>query len=82
MREVAAMVVRNVLAVDPHPPGAPPRDAEAELDPAPVFRLRFTPRRGVQLLRVDEDEVRRREAESGRWGGVLTQEYARWRMAW
>jgi len=79
---VTSMVVRNVLPSDPHPPGAAPRDAEAELPLAPVFRLKFTPRRGVQLLRLSEDEVARREEETGRWGGVLTQEYVRWRMGW
>jgi RAT1-interacting protein len=75
------MVVRTVLPLDPHPPGAAARDAEAPLDPAPVFRLRFTPRRGMQLFRMPEDEVRAAE-EEGRWGGVLTQEYVRWRMSW
>lgn len=76
------MVVRNALPADPHPPGSAPDGEGDMIPPAPVFRLRFTPRDGVELFRLSDDDVRRMEEERGRWGGMLTYEYARWRMSW
>lgn len=46
-----------------------------ELPPAVVWRLVFDPRKGCELRAVGEVGV-----VDGRWGGMLKEEYVRWRM--
>jgi len=67
-------ILFHVLPTDPTPEyGLAP---DEPLPPAVVWRFRFVPRRGVELYRVDAyDECH------GRWGGVLPEEYVRWRMS-
>lgn len=60
------MITRNVL----------PSDGSGA-----VFRLVFTPRHGVELLLLPEEEVQEMERQTGRYGGMLTDEYVRWRTA-
>lgn len=71
LHAVLGLLVRHLLPADPRPPGAPPVYAsEGNLPPAPTFRLRFTPRRGVELFRLPS-------VNSERWGGILTEDYTR-----
>lgn len=68
------MLVREVLPTDPVATGA--AEGSDELPPAHLFRLRFTPRRGVELVSLGE-----MPHEPGqRWGGILPADYVAWRL--
>lgn len=73
---VLSMLTREVLPTDPVATGAADSftDDESSLPPAHLFRLRFTPRRGVELVSLGEVET------SERWGGVLPLDYVGWRL--
>lgn len=71
---VLNLVLTHVLPTDPAPSeGLTEDDA---LPPAFVWRFSFIPRRGCELYRVGEVK-----SNAGRWGGVLREEYVRWRMS-
>ena len=70
---VLNLVVSDVLPTDPTPlQGLPENEA---LPPAIVWRFSFIPRRGCELYQVGKVAT-----HEGRWGGVLPEEYVRWRM--
>jgi RAT1-interacting protein len=71
---VLSLVLSNVLPSDPTPQEGL-RSGE-ELPPARVWRFSFIPRRGCELWYVGEIGT-----EDGRWGGVMKEEYVRWRMS-
>ncbi|KAK4685237.1 RAT1-interacting protein, partial [Tremellales sp. Uapishka_1] len=71
---VLSLVALHVMPTDPKPVGG--LKADVPLPRAVVWRFSFVPRRGCELYRVgDVDE------KDGRWGGVLSEEYVRWRMS-
>lgn len=83
---VLSMLVREVLPTDPVATGSAEAFVQSadgangdgeQLPPAHLFRLRFTPRRGVELVSLGEVEV---GDTGGRWGGVLPSEYVAWRL--
>lgn len=74
LHSVLSLVIHHVLPTDPAPSqsltdGAP-------LPPAVVWRFSFIPRRGCELFCVGPIGV-----VDGRWGGVLPEDYVRWRMS-
>lgn len=70
------MLVREVLPTDPVATGAADGFDGGELPPAHLFRLRFTPRRGVELVSLGEAVAEGDE----RWGGILPADYVAWRL--
>lgn len=71
---VLSLLRTHVLPTDPTP-----REPLGETDPLPpaqVWRFSFVPRQGCELWHVGEIGL-----ENGRWGGVLSEEYVRWRMS-
>ncbi|BEJ00674.1 hypothetical protein CcaverHIS631_0505310 [Cutaneotrichosporon cavernicola] len=73
---VLSMLVREVLPTDPVVTGAADGLEEGDLPPAHLFSLRFTPRRGVELVSLGETVP-----EPGqRWGGILPADYVAWRL--
>ena len=71
---VLSLVLSHVLPSDSTPQGGLAPDGP--LPPARVWRFSFIPRRGCELWYVGEIG-----SEDGRWGGVLKDEYVRWRMS-
>lgn len=74
LHAVVNMLTTNVLPTDPNP--SEPLSENRPLPPAVVWRLKFTPRRGCELYPIGQIGL-----EGGRWGGVLPEEYVRWRMS-
>ncbi|WRT69205.1 uncharacterized protein IL334_006189 [Kwoniella shivajii] len=76
LHAVLSLVLTHVLPTDPlifRPPGSlSPKDP---LPSATVWRFSFVPRRGCELYKVGEVGT-----ENGRWGGILKEDYVRWRM--
>lgn len=70
---VLSLLRTHVLPTDPKV--GQTAGAEDPLPAAQVWRFSFIPRRGCELWRVGEIG-----AENGRWGGVLKEDYVRWRM--
>lgn len=68
------MLTSQVLLADPRPPGEAPLDP-AELPDAVLWKLRFTPRRGIELFHVGSVPN-----VNARWGGILPIDYVRWRL--
>ncbi|KAL1407664.1 decapping endonuclease targeting mRNA [Vanrija albida] len=75
LHAVLAMLVRHVLPTDPAA-SAQDYNERDPLPPATLFRLRFTPRGGCELFNLGEVG-----ADGGRWGGILPEDYVRWRLA-
>lgn len=81
LHSVCSFLTKNVLPTDPlvtypHIRGNRQAVKEAgELPPAVVWRLAFDPKKGCELHAVGEVGV-----VDGRWGGMLKEEYVRWRM--
>lgn len=71
---VLSLLRIHVLPTDPAP--EEPLRPDDPLPPAQVWRFSFIPRRGCELWHVGEIG-----AEEGRWGGVLKEDYVRWRMS-
>lgn len=69
------MLARNTLPSDPHPPETPRLDADAPLPRVAKWRVQFTPRRGLDLYLLGEEE----HTPGTRWGGILPENYVRWR---
>lgn len=70
---VLNLVLTKVLPTDPAPPNG--LEDGSPMPPADVWRFSFIPRRGCELYRVGNIT-----SQDGRWGGVLKEEYVRWRM--
>ncbi|WVF65405.1 hypothetical protein IAT40_000132 [Kwoniella sp. CBS 6097] len=78
LHAVLNLVTTHVLPTDPliiHPDLRGNLRPEQALPPADVWRFSFIPRRGCELYRVGEVGV-----VFGRWGGVLKEDYVRWRL--
>ncbi|OCF79056.1 hypothetical protein I204_01000 [Kwoniella mangroviensis CBS 8886] len=74
---VLQLVLTHALPTDPlirHPSGSV--HPEDPLPAATVWRFSFIPRRGCEMYKVGEVGV----DEGGRWGGMLKEDYVRWRM--
>jgi RAT1-interacting protein len=71
---VLSLVLSHVLPTDPTPEGG--LSTGQPLPPAKVWRFSFIPRRGCEIWFVGDIG-----SEDGRWGGVLKDEYVRWRMS-
>lgn len=74
LHKTLSMVLHHILPTDPTPPEGLPEGAE--LPSATVWRFSFAPHRGCELWCVGQEDV----GANGRWGGVLEEEYVRWRM--
>ncbi|WWC72955.1 uncharacterized protein I206_106919 [Kwoniella pini CBS 10737] len=77
LHAVLNLVITNVLPTDPcsrYTPGS--INPEDDLPPATIWRFSFIPRRGCELYKVGEMGV----DQDGRWGGMLKEDYVRWRM--
>ncbi|OCF35706.1 protein RAI1 [Kwoniella heveanensis CBS 569] len=78
LHAVLNLVTTHVLPTDPlvtNPHIRGNLGSEEILPPADVWRFSFVPRRGCELYRVGEVGV-----VDGRWGGVMKEDYVRWRM--
>ena len=81
LHSVCSFLTKNVLPTDPlvtYPHIRGNRQAVKEaggLPPAVVWRLAFDPKKGCELHIVGEVGL-----VDGRWGGMLKEEYVRWRM--
>ena len=73
LHAVLQLVLFHVLSTDPTPDYK--LEEGDELPQAAVWRLSFIPGKGCELYQVyDEPPI------EGRWGGVLTEDYVRWKM--
>lgn len=73
LHAVLSLVTRETLPTDPTPERGVGEDEP--LPEAVVWRFSFVPRRGCELYKVG-----RVPTQEGRWGGVLKEDYVRWRM--
>ncbi|KAK8844162.1 hypothetical protein IAR55_006956 [Kwoniella newhampshirensis] len=77
LHAVLSLVTTHVLPTDPLVTQPEVRSSvQDKLPPATVWRLSFVPRRGVELYKIGEVGV----DETDRWGGVLKEDYVRWRL--
>ncbi|TXT14860.1 uncharacterized protein COLE_01053 [Cutaneotrichosporon oleaginosum] len=74
LHAVLSMLVREVLPTDPMATGA--AEGTDGLPPAHLFRLRFTPRRGIELVSLGQVA----HEPGKRWGGILPADYVAWRL--
>ncbi|WWD06912.1 hypothetical protein V865_005009 [Kwoniella europaea PYCC6329] len=77
LHAVLQLVLTHALPSDPlicYPSGSV--HPEDPLPAATVWRFSFIPRRGCEMYKVGEVGV----DEEGRWGGILKEDYVRWRM--
>ncbi|WVW79529.1 hypothetical protein I302_101498 [Kwoniella bestiolae CBS 10118] len=77
LHAVLHLVLTHALPTDPlvsFPKGS--IHPENPLPPATIWRFAFIPRRGCEMYNVGELGV---DGE-GRWGGMLREDYVRWRM--
>ncbi|WWC98132.1 hypothetical protein V866_005023 [Kwoniella sp. B9012] len=78
LHAVLQLVLTHALPTDPlvrYPPGS--IHPEEPLPAATVWRFSFIPRRGCEMYEVGAVGV----DEEGRWGGMLKEDYVRWRMS-
>ncbi|ODO06127.1 protein RAI1 [Cryptococcus wingfieldii CBS 7118] len=80
LHSIASLLTTHILPTDPlltHPDlrGNKERVDREGLPSAVVWRLRFDPRRGFELFQTGQVGL-----VDGRWGGVLKEDYVRWRM--
>ncbi|WWC63877.1 uncharacterized protein I303_106482 [Kwoniella dejecticola CBS 10117] len=80
LHAVLNLVLTHILPTDPclrYPPDSIRRGEQSPLPPATMWRFSFIPRRGCELYEVGQMGV----DDTGRWGGVLKEDYVRWRMS-
>ncbi|WVQ81372.1 decapping nuclease RAI1 [Cryptococcus sp. DSM 104549] len=78
LHSILSFLTTHILPTDPlvtYPSLKGNLGQDEEMPPAVMWRLAFTPKRGYELRTVGEVGV-----VEGRWGGVLREEYVRWRM--
>ncbi|ORX39312.1 RAI1 like PD-XK nuclease-domain-containing protein [Kockovaella imperatae] len=73
LHAVLNLVLTHVLPTDPTPKR--PLQEHEPLPDAMVWRFSFVPRRGCELYKVGTVKT-----AHGRWGGVLKEDFVRWRM--